>query len=502
MPELNYESLVTDLRVFFEREETLEKQWRVTQLKAVIQMMTERKKELGEALHKDLGSGEWMQRAIEFTGVVDAAKDALKHLDGWMKPEAVNSAVVSLPCSSVIKPDPLGVTLIIAPWNYPISLVLNPLVGAIAAGNCAVIKPSEVSVHTSALLAKLIPQYLDNRAFRVVEGAVPETTALLREKWDLIFYTGNGFVGRIVMRAAAENLTPVVLELGGKSPTIIAPDADLDKAAKRIAWAKWQLNVGQTCVAPDYVLITEENRQKFVYKVRDYLKQFYGENPEESPDYSRVINERHTQRIADLIKDDPTIDIVTGGDVDVDKRYISPTIVHATVESKVMQDEIFGPVLPIITIGSLEEAVRFVKKRDKPLALYVFTKSSKTADRVLKTTSSGAAVVNDCCIHLANHNLPFGGVGASGMGSYHGKKGFNAFSHQKAVLKKYGSDASIRFPPYSEFSIKSIENMYSLQRVVEALSFTTEGVFKAVVVFALGAFAAFAYNKAGGPLPF
>jgi aldehyde dehydrogenase (NAD+) len=359
--------------------------------------------------------------------------------------------------------DPYGVALIIAPWNYPVSLLLNPLVAAVAAGNAAILKPSEVSVNTSRELARLIPKYLDPVCVAVVEGAVEETTQLLKERFDIIMYTGNTAVGKIVMRAAAENLTPVILELGGKCPALVAPDCNLSSTAKRLVWGKWSLNNGQTCVAPDYILTTEAMEQPLLQELKKTITEFYGENPKESKDVSRMINERHTKRVAELLED-KKITEVTGGKntVDVKARYIAPTVVRASPDAKVMKEEIFGPVLPVLTVKNMDDAIDFVNKGEKPLALYVFTENRQFAKSALERTSSGGACVNDIAMHVGNHSLPFGGIGSSGMGAYHGKHGFDAFSHKKSVFIKSGTDPSLRFPPYTETKLKWIRRLRNL----------------------------------------
>lgn len=338
---------------------------------------------------------------------------------------------------------------------------LAPLAAALAAGNTVVLKPSEVSAASAKAMAEMLPRYVDTSAVFYYEGAVEETTDLLRQRFDVIMYTGGSAVGRIVMRAAAEHLTPVILELGGKCPAIVAPDADLTNAAKRIAWGKWTMNNGQTCLSPDYVLVTEANKDAFLQQMKRTMVEFYTADPSSTPDVSRMINTRHTQRVVDLL-DDPSLDVVVGGDYSVEDKYIAPTLVTADAASKVMQDEIFGPILPVVTVPSVDAAIEFINAREKPLGLYVFSASSATQDRVLGHTSSGGACVNDVVMHAANPGLPFGGVGNSGMGSYHGKHGFDAFSHSKAVFKKYGSDPSLRYPPYTPSKIVWLRRLRSL----------------------------------------
>jgi aldehyde dehydrogenase (NAD+) len=323
------------------------------------------------------------------------------------------------------------------------------LVGALAAGNAAVLKPSEVAAHTSHALARLVPRFLDPDAVAVVEGGVPETTALLDERWDHIFYTGNGRVGRLVMAAAAKHLTPVTLELGGKSPCLVDDDVDLELTARRIAWGKF-LNCGQTCVAPDYVLVHRAREQELVDGIAASVRTFYGEDPQKSPDLARIVNEQHVDRLAKLLESGTA---AIGGQVDRADRYVAPTILrNVSPDSPVMQEEIFGPILPVLPVADMEEAIAFVNARPKPLALYVFTNRKTVEDAVIARTSAGGVTVNAAIWHLGNPNLPFGGVGESGMGAYHGKHGFDAMSHWKPVLRKsWRMDPSIGYPPYTKW---------------------------------------------------
>jgi aldehyde dehydrogenase (NAD+) len=342
---------------------------------------------------------------------------------------------------------------VIAPWNYPVQLLLVPAAGAIAAGNAVVMKPSEVSPATSAALAKFIPQYFDKQAIAVVEGGVAETTDLLAQKFEHIFYTGNGTVGRIVMRAAAENLTPVTLELGGKSPTIVDASANIDVAARRIAWAKF-VNAGQTCVAPDYVLAHKSVAGKLVKAIGESVTDFYGTDPHASKDYARVVSPRHFTRLKSMIGSGT---VAVGGQTEESERYIAPTVlVNVDKSSPVMQEEIFGPILPIIEIDSIDEALSFVNGRQHPLALYVFAEDSKVSEKVVANTTSGGVTVNGTIFHMTGPFLPFGGVGESGMGAYHGQAGVDVFQHLKPVLKRSTKlDAPLAYPPYTarKFSI-------------------------------------------------
>jgi aldehyde dehydrogenase (NAD+) len=352
--------------------------------------------------------------------------------------------------------------LVIAPWNYPVQLTLAPLIPALAAGNTVVLKPSEVAPATSAAIARCVGEYLDGSVVQVVEGGVPETTALLAEQWDHIFYTGNGTVGRVVLRAAAEHLTPVTLELGGKSPAIVTESADVKVAARRIVWGKFT-NAGQTCIAPDHVLVAEPIAARFTEALVTEIRKMYGSDPRQSPDYGRIINERHVARLRGLLDGGGYDRVVVGGTVDAAARYIAPTVLTGvSPDSPLMAEEIFGPILPVLTYaGGVTEAIERVNARAKPLALYVFTGERATADRVIANTSAGGVTVNHTLMHVAVPDLPFGGVGPSGMGAYHGKAGFDAFSHRKPVLRKTTRpDPRIAYPPYSAWKQRILRKLF------------------------------------------
>ena len=440
--------LVGSLRTTFQTGRTRPLEWRRQQLGRLKDLLEENADRLTAALQQDLGKPDMEAWATDISIVIGECKLALSSLNRWTQPESVSVPLNQKPGAARILREPLGVVLIIAPWNYPVQLLLSPLVGAIAAGNCAVLKPSEVTPHVSALLAELVAKYLDQDAIVLVEGAVDETTALLEQRFDHIFYTGNGAVGRIVMQAAVKHLTPVTLELGGKSPVIVAADANLDVAARRIAWGKW-LNAGQTCIAPDYVLVDASIEQDLIDRLVKTVHEFYGEDPRQTPDYGRIVSQRHLRRLVSLIDG---AEVVTGGQSDEAERYLAPTILrNVRPDAKIMSEEIFGPILPILAVPDVDAAIRFVNERDKPLALYVFTGSDETAERVLGETSSGGACVNATIWHVANPHLPFGGVGPSGMGSYHGRGSFETFSHRRAVVSKTTRiDPKLVYPPYGK----------------------------------------------------
>ncbi|MGY4962200.1 aldehyde dehydrogenase family protein [Streptomyces sp. 900105245] len=426
--------VVARLRATFATGRTRPVAWRTAQLRRLRALLTERGADLAAALRADLGKSatEAYRTEIDFT--VREIDHTLEHLDAWLRPEpAPVPAHLGPDATAWTQTDPLGVVLVIAPWNYPAQLLLAPMVGALASGNAVVAKPSELAPATSGALAELIPAYLDTDAVAVVEGGVPETTALLAERFDHVFYTGNGTVGRIVMRAAAEHLTPVTLELGGKSPVFVDRGTDLDTVADRLARGKF-LNAGQTCVAPDYVLTDPGTAAALEAALVRAVEALYGTDPAASPEYGRIINERHFDRLNGLLGSGR---VAVGGVGDRTAKYLAPTVL-ADVEpdSPVMREEIFGPILPIVTVAGLDEAIAFINDRDKPLALYVFTESEDTRARIAAETSSGGLGYGLPLAHLTVSDLPFGGVGESGMGSYHGRWSIETFSHRKAVLSK------------------------------------------------------------------
>ncbi|WP_431678368.1 aldehyde dehydrogenase family protein [Kitasatospora sp. KL5] len=424
--------LVARLRAAHRTGRTKPLPWRTEQLQRLRALLTENGPELAAALGADLGKSEQESMRTDVDFVVREIDHTLEHLESWLRPEAAPVPERLAGAQARTQYDPLGVVLVIAPWNYPVQLLLAPVAGALAAGNAVVAKPSELAPATSAVLARLIPRYLDPEAVAVVEGGVPETTALLAQRFDHIFYTGNGAVGRIVMRAAAEHLTPVTLELGGKSPAFVDAGADLEVVAERLVAGKF-LNAGQTCVAPDYVLTDPVTARALEPLLAAAVEARYGKDPAASPVYSRVVNERHFDRLAALLDSGRT---VVGGDRDRAARYIAPTVLaDVAPDSPVMQEEIFGPILPIVEVAGLDEAIDFVNDRDKPLALYAFSPSEETRRRLAEETSSGGLGLGLPLAHLTVSDLPFGGVGESGTGSYHGRYSIEAFSHRKAVLE-------------------------------------------------------------------
>jgi len=443
-------STVAVLRRSFDSGLTRPLCWRRAQLVAFKSLLRQGEDELIGAMRADLGKPAVESRLTDLSFVGAEIDVMLRHLDAWSRPERVRVPLAQRPGHATIIREPLGVALVIAPWNYPVHLLLLPMAAAIAAGNCVVGKPSEISPRTSAALAGLAQRHLDPRSVAIVEGGPEETRALLEQRFDTIFYTGNGRVGRIVMEAAARHLTPVTLELGGKSPALVDADVDLDISARRIAWGKF-LNSGQTCVAPDYVLVHERVERRLLDALERSLRAFYGDDPQRSRDYARIVNDRHFERLSGLLATTSGT-IASGGVQDRAQRYLAPTIVtDVPPDDPLMDDEIFGPILPVLRVGDMDEAVRYVSSRAKPLALYVFSASKSTVDRVIAGTSSGGVGVNLTVQQLAIPGLPFGGVGESGMGAYHGRYGFETFSHRRGVFSKPTLlDPPVQYPPYTK----------------------------------------------------
>lgn len=433
-------------RKSFETGEGLDLDTRARRIDAVRRMLVEQTADFTAALARDLRKHPDEAWMTEIGFVCNEVQHTLKNLRKWLAPERASVPLSLLPASAKVVRDPLGVVLVIAPWNYPVQLSLVPVMAALAGGNTVVLKPSELAPATSAALARWIPEYL-GEVVQVVEGGVPETTELLKERFDHIFYTGNGQVAKVIMRAAAEQLTPVTLELGGKSPVYIDETVDLKSAAERIAWGKY-LNAGQTCVAPDYVLANPETAKKLAKLLPPVIEGMFGKDPRSSSDYGRIVNKRHLNRLAGLLDG---LELVAGGDFEEADLYVAPTVVRAKASDPVMQEEIFGPILPIIEVPDEAAAVAFINERDKPLALYVFSEDKETRRTFTEKTSSGALCFNVPAAHLMVPGLPFGGVGPSGMGAYHGKYSIDVFTHRKAVFDKPLRPDSMKliYPPYN-----------------------------------------------------
>ena len=433
--------------------------WRVATLRRLKVLVRDHERELLAALADDLGKPRLEAWATEVGFVLNDIDHTLANLASWMRPRRVATPVMFKPGTSKIVAEPLGVACVIAPWNYPVQLLLLPMVAAISAGNAVVGKPSELAPATDAVIARLVRELGDD-AIGVVQGGVAETTELLEQRFDHILYTGNGRVARIVMRAAAEHLTPVTLELGGKSPAIVSRHANIEVAARRIAWGKF-VNAGQTCIAPDYVLVEQPVHDALVQAIGEQITAFYGRDPKTSDDFARIVTEPHFHRLEKLLGDGT---LAFGGDRDADTRYIAPTVLTGiTRDDPVMSEEIFGPILPVLAVDSLDDAIAFVNADDKPLALYTFSEDDRENERVLAGATSGGACVNGTLLHVSNPNLPFGGVGESGTGAYHGAFGFDTFSHHRGVhTRSTKLDPALLYPPYTAKKERLIRRGFAL----------------------------------------
>ena len=442
-------TIVEAQRAFFRSGETLSLKHRQKALCTLSKALKLWESRIAEALWKDLHKSYEEAYMTELSIVMGEIDNHLRHLKLWMTPKPVATPIKMMPSRSKVMAEPLGCSLIMAPWNYPVQLLLNPLVGAISSGCTAILKPSPYVPHVSKVLEEMIKESFSPEFIAVVQGNREVNTALLEQKFDIIFFTGSPDLGRKVMRAASEHLTPVVLELGGKSPCIVDKDANLTMAARRIAWGK-SLNAGQTCIAPDYLLVHADIKEQLISALKKEFTRLHGANPKEAKHFVRIVNERAFDRLVGYLQG---ADVVMGGEYDREERYIAPTLIdHVDANSPIMQEEIFGPIFPIVTFSTTEEAIRFVTGREKPLALYYFGESKKNIRQVLKHTSSGGACINDTIMHIANEKLPFGGVGQSGMSAYHGKESFKVFSHHRAVVTTpTWLDLPFRYMPYKFF---------------------------------------------------
>ncbi len=450
MEERDFSDLVRGQREFFSSGATRDPSFRIEQLERLKAGLEEHRARLLAALKADMGKPAFEAYLADIGQVKADIRLAVENLRSWMRPRRVHTPRFLFPARSSVRPEPLGVALIIGPWNYPVSLVLSPLVGALAAGNCAVLKPSEISGRSSRAVSDLISSTFDTRLVAAVQGGPDAATRLLEQRFDYIFYTGGANVGRIVMEAAARNVTPLTLELGGKSPCIVEPPVPLARAAGRIAWGKF-FNAGQTCIAPDYLLVNARLKEDLIELLVREIRRMYGADASKSPDYARIVSDRHLTRLTRLLGSGRA---VTGGEVRRQERYIAPTVlIDVGEDDPVMQEEIFGPVLPVIDYADISDAIAFVNSRPKPLALYIFTGDGGARRRVLRETTSGGACVNDVMMQFANARLPFGGVGASGFGRYHGRYSFETFSNMKSVVRKsFALDFYVRYPPYRRAS--------------------------------------------------
>ncbi|SQE41294.1 Aldehyde dehydrogenase [Staphylococcus aureus] len=437
-----------DSKAFFNTQQTKDISFRKEQLKKLSKAIKSYESDILEALYTDLGKNKVEAYATEIGITLKSIKNARKELKNWTKTKNVDTPLYLFPTKSYIKKEPYGTVLIIAPFNYPFQLVFEPLIGAIAAGNTAIIKPSELTPNVARVIKRLINETFDANYIEVIEGGIEETQTLIHLPFDYVFFTGSENVGKIVYQAASENLVPVTLEMGGKSPVIVDETANIKVASERICFGKFT-NAGQTCVAPDYILVHESVKDDLITALSKTLREFYGQNIQQSPDYGRIVNLKHYHRLTALLNS-AQMNIVFGGHSDEDERYIEPTLLdHVTSDSAIMQEEIFGPILPILTYQSLDEAITFIHQRPKPLSLYLFSEDENATQRVINELSFGGGAINDTLMHLANPKLPFGGVGASGMGRYHGKYSFDTFTHEKSyIFKSTRLESGVHLPPY------------------------------------------------------
>lgn len=449
--------IIRQQRDFFQTGKTKDVAFRIAGLKKLDQAISDNAAAIIDALKADLNKPEFETYLTEIALSQKEISYAIKNIKTWAKPHKANIGFEQLPGFGRILAEPLGVVLIISPWNYPFQLIIAPLVGAIAAGNCAIIKPSENAPHTSSILAKILAQYFEPAYITVLEGGIETSQQLLAQKFDHIFFTGGTKIGTMVMEAAAKHLTPVTLELGGKTPCIVDVNTNIEYTARRITWGKF-INAGQTCIAPDYLLVEQKIKQELIDNIQKCIREFYGEQPIVSPDYGRIINQKHFNRLVEFLKDG---EIIIGGQSNLDERYIAPTLLDcASLQVPVMQEEIFGPILPVFTYNHVNEAIAIINQRPKPLALYLFSRNKNLQTRVLQETSSGSVCINDTVLQYAIPTLPFGGVGSSGMGKYHGKASFDTFSHYKSVLNRsLLLDIKLRYAPYTQGKLQLLKRL-------------------------------------------
>lgn len=455
---MDIKEIVDMQRSYFFKGATLSINFRLSQLKKLKIVLQNNEALILDALYKDLRKSNFEAYETELGIVLEELNFTIKNLKSWMQATRVKSSIAHFPSKCFTYPEPYGVTLIMSPWNYPFQLSLAPLIGSIAAGNTVVLKPSEKSFHTSKVITKLLSENFPKELISIVNGGRAANTELLNQKFDYIFFTGSVPVGKVVMEAAAKHLTPVTLELGGKSPCIVDSTADLKLTAKRIVWGKF-LNAGQTCVAPDYLYVEKSVKNELLKYLKHYIVKFYGSNPKKSNDYPRIIDEKAFERLITYLN---CGDIAIGGDIDHDELYIAPTILdNVTFDDSIMQEEIFGPIFPIVEFESLDEVISVVNYRPKPLALYFFSKDEKNISKVLQKTSSGGICINETIMHVASLYLPFGGVGESGMGKYHGVSSFETFSHIKSVVKKdFSLDVPLKYPPFNSRKLSQLKMIF------------------------------------------
>jgi len=452
---MNIPKIVNQQKKLFNSNSTKEVSLRIETLKKLKKVLKENEQELYTAIYTDFKKSEFETYLTELSLIYNELNDAIRNLKKWSKKKRVRTNLANFPAKSYVIPEPLGTVLVISAWNYPYQIALIPAISALAAGNTVVIKTSEIPNNTSRVLAELINSSFDVNHLTVIEGGVETTTELLKQEFDKIFFTGSTNIGKIIYKAAAENLTPVTLELGGKSPTFILKDCDIKLTAKRIVWAKF-LNAGQTCIAPDYLLVEKEIKEQLLAALKTEIELAYPLGNIINENYVQIINDAHFQRLTNLI---PTDKIYLGGEYNIEERVINPTILHnINFKDLIMKEEIFGPLLPVISFDNLDDVISKVKKKEKPLALYVYSKNKKIINKILNEISFGGGAINESLVHLSNPNLPFGGVGASGIGSYHSKAGFDTFTHYKSILhKSFLFEPSIKYLPFTTLKRKILK---------------------------------------------
>ena len=459
LTQLNLSNILHCQREFFQTGKTKNIAFRIAQLKTLKQAIIDYKSAIVEALKADLGKPEFETFITEIS-VTKEIDYAIKRIKSWVKPQTVAVPIAQFPATAQIYPEPLGVVAIFGAWNYPVQLIISPLVGAIAAGNCVVVKPSEIASHTSQVLVELLQQHFDPAYIAVVAGGIETSQQLLAQKFDHIFFTGGTTIGKIVMEAAAKQLTPVTLELGGKSPCIVDSDINITHTARRITWGKF-INAGQTCIAPDYLLVNKAVKPELIASIQQCIQEFYGDNPAASPDYGRIVNHKQFSRLVGLLPDNK---IVIGGESNAAELYLAPTVLdQVSLTAPVMQAEIFGPILPIIEYSDIAEAIAIINHRPKPLALYLFSQNKNLQRQVIQSTSSGNVCINDTVMQVGISSLPFGGVGDSGIGNYHGLASFDTFSHYKSVLQRgLWFDLKLRYAPYTQSKLQLIKRFFGI----------------------------------------
>ncbi|KAL4426290.1 hypothetical protein ABPG74_018707 [Tetrahymena malaccensis] len=482
-----------ELRQTFLSQKTKSLAYRKQQLRNLLRGLTEMEQEFHKALEKDLKCSPFISYMTSFKITISEIEHTLKNLDSWVKARPLDTTVISGPAKTYLKPEPYGVALVMSAWNYPLFTAIPPFAQALAAGNCVVLKPSELAPYTSNCIQKLFTNYMDKTAYRCIEGQVQVSINITKLPWGLIIFTGSPEKGKLVAKAASENLVPCILELGGKSPTIVDQDANLENAALRVTQGRF-LNAGQTCVACDYLFVHKSVKAEFIKKLKEKIVLFYGEDPQKSNDYNRIINCQSTERLASLLNpEDHKGQIVIGGKYDISDKYVAPTLIdQPSLESRVMKEEIFGPILPILEFTDIQTVVQFINERPNPLALYYF--GSKHAKLFEEQTSSGSYSINDAIFQLTNPNLPFGGVGNSGSGKYHGLAGFDSCSHLKPVFNKLPINSfpfSARYPPYTETKQSTLKVLFATAQFNQST-----GIKWGLAIIALIILSKFSYNGA------